>query len=505
MSAHQQPVDPTALWPRVVLGATFALILAACLFPYQLEPRSAPHLSSDLISTGEGVVDALRDLFLNVLLFLPFGMGVTATARQHGAPSIADALLVLAASVVLSLAVEGLQTLLPSRDPSLRDVVANTSGALLGRFALLRWQDGVSTICRAIGHRWRRLWLIRWPGRALCVYFALALLTAGLLQARTRLSDWSSEYPLLIGNEATGDRPWSGWIRLLEIGDRAFSARQVEAAVSTSLDQVLPGSLIVSHRFTDGQPGSAAAGFVWRGPGSPGPADLSRLGLPLSGTRWPESKTSGRRITEALRRTNQLTLKLVCRPADPYQDGPARIVSISIDPSHRNLTIGQEGSALVARLRTPLTGPNGREPELVKPNVFAQGVNRTILVTYDGSTLTAFVDGPDDSSHLELSPGAALAQLVLAPAAPDLPGYALLFMALVFIPAGILLALTLRGRVRVGAALLLAVGGLSLLLAGALELVLILTSGRFLELGHVLTGTALCSGAAGCALHFRDP
>jgi hypothetical protein len=55
------------------------------------------------------------------------------------------------------------------------------------------------------------------------------------------------------------------------------------------------------------------------------------------------------------------TLKIVLeiRPASQHQSGPARILTISQDPYYRNLTIAQEGTALIVRLRTPITSLNG--------------------------------------------------------------------------------------------------------------------------------------------------
>jgi outer membrane protein assembly factor BamB len=48
---------------------------------------------------------------------------------------------------------------------------------------------------------------------------------------------------------------------------------------------------------------------------------------------------------------------------DARQTGPARILTFSSDPYHRNFTLGQEGDRVVFRLRTPETGENGMNPE----------------------------------------------------------------------------------------------------------------------------------------------
>ena len=493
----RHPFDPALRWPRILLGAAVALVLAVCVFPYQLETGSWRPFSAELVDAEKGAEDAVRDVVVNVLLFVPFGVGMAATSG-HRLRVTGRVALTVGTAAVLSLAVESLQMYLPSRDPSLRDVAANVGGAALGGLLFLGREAQVSAICGAVAILWRRLWLIDRPGRLLSIYLLGALLAAGSLQASTRLSNWSLAFPLLIGNEATGDRPWAGWIRELEISDETLDHRRAVAAVSARLEELLPGSVVLSQRFPDRElPAAAmAAGFAWQGPPRQVPAPVSTPGLFVSGTRWLRSHEAGRLVGDALRRANRFTLKLACRAASVNQEGPARIVSVSTDPYRRNLTIGQEGSALVVRLRTPMTGPNGREPELVKPHVFDRDGDRTILITYDGATLAAYVDGTRHWSRLELSPGAVLVNSLSSPNSLDLPGYTVLFLALVSGPAGILLALTLPRRRPLGPGAVLAVAGFSLLLAGGLDLVLVLVSGRPPSFGHVATGAILCSTAA---------
>lgn len=500
----RQPFDPAPRWRRVLLGAAVALVLAVCVFPYQLETRSWRPFAAELVDADKGAGDAVRDVVVNVLLFVPFGVGMAATSRNRLRVT-GRVVLTVGTAAVLSLGVESLQMYLPSRDPSLRDVAANVAGAALGGLLLLGREAQVSAICGAVAALWWRLWLIDRPGRLLFIYLLGALLAAGSLQASTRLSNWSLAFPLLIGNEATGDRPWAGWIRELEISDKALSHRQAAAAVGTRLDQLLPGSVVLSQHFPDSelQPAAMAAGFAWQGPRRQLPAPVSTPGLFVSRTRWLRSDEAGRLAGDALRRANQLTLKLACRAASVHQDGPARIISVSTDPYHRNLTIGQEGSALVVRLRTPMTGPNGREPELVKPHVFDRDVDRTILITYDGATLAAYVDGARHWSRLELTPGVVLVNSLSSPNTLDLPGYTVLFLALVSGPAGILFALTLPRPRPLGPGAVLAVAGFSLLLAGGLDFVLVLVSGRPLSFSHVATGAVLCSTAAIGAVQLR--
>jgi hypothetical protein len=72
----------------------------------------------------------------------------------------------------------------------------------------------------------------------------------------------------------------------------------------------------------------------------------------------------------AVRRGAPLEVLLDVTPASAGQRGPARILSLSEDPLRRNLTVAQDRDALVVRLRTTASTPNGT-PEVRVPGVFA--------------------------------------------------------------------------------------------------------------------------------------
>lgn len=99
---------------------------------------------------------------------------------------------------------------------------------------------------------------------------------------------------------------------------------------------------------------------------------------------------------------------------------------------------------MVLRLRTPLTGTNGSEPELVIPTVFSADMPRTIVITYDGATINIISDGAEHLYRFSLSPGAVLASAV-APLDPhELLGQRFVFLALMLFPAGLLLGLLMH-------------------------------------------------------------
>lgn len=79
--------------------------------------------------------------------------------------------------------------------------------------------------------------------------------------------------------------------------------------------------------------------------------------LVLQGTgiaEWPQADQQNWQITPS---SVHLMVSVRCELSEQF--GPARIVSLSSDPQSRNLTLGQDGSALILRLLRPGSNPNG--------------------------------------------------------------------------------------------------------------------------------------------------
>lgn len=74
-----------------------------------------------------------------------------------------------------------------------------------------------------------------------------------------------------------------------------------------------------------------------------------------------------RRLTDAIKQSNALTVEAWVKPANTRQDGPARIVTMSDNTSNRNITLGQDGGKYDARLRSGSTSENGI-PSTASPN-----------------------------------------------------------------------------------------------------------------------------------------
>lgn len=92
------------------------------------------------------------------------------------------------------------------------------------------------------------------------------------------------------------------------------------------------------------------------------------------------------------RRSDSLDIRLRVRATDRLQHGPARLLTVSKDPWHRNLTIGQDGGDLVLRLRTPWSDTNGM-PEIHVSRVFDLPAWVDVRVVVEPESLRVLVDG----------------------------------------------------------------------------------------------------------------
>jgi hypothetical protein len=309
-------------------------------------------------------------------------------------------------------------------------------------------------------------------------YMALGLLMSLSLQGTANLSTWNPTFPLLLGNERTGNRAWQGFISELSIADRAISEAEVAKAFADEhlFLAAIKDSLIASYQLT-GKSYPDRTGHLpnlfWHG--QP-PNVQAEAGVFLSRSHWLETLAPATFMTQRLRETSQFTLATTVATSDLAQTGPARIISLSGGPYHRNFTLGQERTNLVFRLQTPLTGENGNRPEMIVPHVFVDTKPHHLIITY------------------ELTPGVALFGSLFRPTSSTLKGFNILYYGLLFIPLGSLLALLstiLRDRIIFQ--ILLFCGGI-LLPPLLLEAILAISGERTMKLENLLLSITIMVG-----------
>lgn len=89
-----------------------------------------------------------------------------------------------------------------------------------------------------------------------------------------------------------------------------------------------------------------------------------------------------------------LRLELVLRSDGASQSGPARILTVSADYRHSDLTVAQEGPDLIVRVRRQGSTEGGTPPFTV-PDVFADGAWHDVRIDVAGGRLGIDVDGQE--------------------------------------------------------------------------------------------------------------
>lgn len=412
------------------IALSLVLVFVVTLYPYAFSfPSSLSEFLNYSLLLGWGRSHEL-DVVVNTLLFLPLGFSLTsalvAATRSAGIKIfVSVCFIILGLSYVLEL----LQLFLPHRFPSSVDVLANGSGG------------GIGFLCFHLRKK-RNVRL------NLFLYLIAAFLGAALLQRSTGLRNWDPTFPLLVGNEKTGTRPWEGDIRQLYIADKAISAIEVKQVVqhSTQVSSLLADSLLASYRFTaDKKSIHDELGLLpdlrWQGKLS----TLVATGDTFLGAhRWLETDGSASSLINRVQKSSQFTLGIVVRTHDPTQGGPARVVSLSGDLHLRNFTLGQQETDLVFRLRTPVTAAShGAKATFMFPRVFTHENLQNLILTYDGARLVLYVDGLPHPTTFEISPGAAIFSLFIDSPLLGSQFCKLIYYASICIPLGIFVMLTI--------------------------------------------------------------
>jgi hypothetical protein len=327
-----------------------ALLLVVCATVVPVDFR-APAI--EFISWS---VDPL-DFVLNILLFVPLGAAL-AGRRWY---------VVIAVAGLLSVFVEVLQVVQANRHAGTTDVLANVAGGLLGsrcqdlRCGSFRVGSGYASMKRNV---------------FLAIAIALGvMLFLGIAMPITPqdFSSWNPTYRLAISDEITRNRSWNGALVAWAVYDRPIQRDVIR--------------------------GLADLGFP-----DDGPSEFRQLPTdavvdwensnPLEPSGYIEmSDEISERVHQRLTGTGKMSLLAWFRVIDLEQDDLERIITYSRDPFHRNFSLGQDGGAVVFRLRTPATGSNGTFPETRTTEILEPGGSFFVAATYDGFVSRVFVDG----------------------------------------------------------------------------------------------------------------
>lgn len=280
---------------------------------------------------------APQDLIQNVLLYVPLGAALWRRALWRVA--------LLAGT--LSAVIEITQLWADGRFASPVDLVTNITGAVVG-VGLVRWSSHLRTGDAEVTTLRLRL------------VFAAAFIAAAnwaLPAHSANLSNWDVSYPLQLFNERQPVRAWRGEVREARIL-AGVSARPFEETPLWALDAPTRGT----------------GGPAFTVP----PAAAERMG-------------------GALKAAGAFTAAVRLVPENVTQEGPARILSYSLDTLNRNFDLGQDAKRLVLRVRTPVTDPNGRRRRAITRELLEPGHPAEVVATYDGAIARIHVNGRQEA------------------------------------------------------------------------------------------------------------
>lgn len=466
-------------WSNRVLLLSLAGIFFLTLYPFRFAHQESARFLFPFSLNGWGKGMSVVDMFLNVLLFIPFGFGLAEKLRGRGRSKVSAFLVAYLSGALVSYLVEFLQIYIPFRDSGWGDVITNSSGAAIGA---LMFDSAGAVIIAWFAARERSLdsWLsLPKIGVFASLYIGLWCVLAAPLQRQAKLVNWTRDSFLVIGNTASlhPAQPWKGRISELEIWDHAIPAgiaERLTTSASTGGQQPEP---VAAYDFSAGAPFQDGRDFLpelnWA---SPAPTASSGDSLLLDGKSWLISAGPASALVSSIESTGQFALHVVCESAETHETG-TRVVSLSSPTGAVNMDVGQYGSALSFWFRNRFSARRARMTWVV-PQVFAQNQLRNILISFNGSTASLFVDGHKYGHPYDIGPGLALARYVRRVDAKELDGYRYVFYAIIFFPAGCLVGFAWRKSdvSRIGRATFVAVA--FLLSSLALEWVLAHAAGR---------------------------
>jgi glycopeptide antibiotics resistance protein len=453
-------------------------VLIATLYPFDF--ALVDNLSIKKIVSRFDNASYLKDIVNNILLFIPLGFSYTALLQKKKMKLISNFFALVLVSAGLSLTVEILQIFLDSRSPTPADVVNNTLGGIVGMTCFYIWHSkSLIYIFSSLEKSMARNYA---PKIALLVfgYILLSFLILIPWQSTISLSNWNLNYPLLLGNEKNGERPWQGYVSDVKIADRAVSENEILGLFDAQNHlKTLGDSLVGSYQLTDGKSYQDSSGQLPKLlPQGQSSNVVDVKGIALSSSYWLKTETPTTLLSKRIQKTSQFTIITTVATADTIQTGPARIISLSSNNLHRNFTLGQQEDNLNLRIRTPITGENAADIILNAPGVFANTSSHNIVVTYAQANLKVYVDNLQNYYYFNL--------LELIPKPQKI-----LYYVMTFVPLSIYLTLlTILAKKKFKFYRFLLLNGI-ILPSVILETILVTCLDKNLSIANILVGILL--------------
>ncbi len=432
----------SAEWSNRILLLSLLGIAYLTLFPFRFDfsVTTIFHRYPFLLATSVKRVNFL-DFFLNILLFIPFGFGLSARARKRGNGRWAAFLVAIIVGALTSYIVEVVQFYIPERDSGWEDVFSNTAGSVVG-FLLFEICGGALLVAMSKCESLLEAWLS--PYRAallLMVYFAIWFGISVPLQKQTRLSNWDARCLLVVGNDASGQHLWKGHVSLLQIWNRALPAQAIRELKDGKSGDETSAGLLGSYDFKDSPPYRDQRNSLPTLKKTSARSQITNREIPESDSpSWLSSQIPVENLTREIEKSSHFTVHIAVRPPEAMQDSNGYIVSLSQSENNINFHLRQEGDSLVLWFRNPLSERRSKLAWYIHGALEA-GKASDIVASYDGSDAFIYLDGMPVPQTYRLSPGASLRHRFFFIQTADLEGYAVVYETLIFLPAGLLIGM----------------------------------------------------------------
>ncbi|OQX88811.1 hypothetical protein B6D60_01085 [candidate division KSB1 bacterium 4484_87] len=331
---------------------------------------------------------SFQDIAINLLMLVPIGFLMTLLFKNYAIPNRPAVIAATAIGLLVSLSIETLQIFLP-RMTSTIDLINNSVGSCMGailatRLPIDRTSEFVSKF-RLQAQKFLQMWVTLYGLILVAIFLLPSLLNT--------FRNWDDNFHLLIGNEATRDRPWQGAIYDATIFNRSLNRDEINRVVNqkaTKLSMHPLCSFDFSKIPVQNRADSTGASDLHISPPSIVRLNSQKKFISISKNSLLKSRAPLKKQIEQFRRSGEITVIATIAPANLNQAGPARIISLSGDPISRNFTLGQVKNRLNFRVRTPLTGENGSAVSLFSSPVLSANHPQTFAVTFNRGEIRLF-------------------------------------------------------------------------------------------------------------------
>lgn len=458
-------INATQMW--ILGGILFIVLLTLFPFKFQAIAWGKKEAAKEFFRNPS---DAF-DFFGNIFLFMPLGYGLSRWLQPAQFPKRLKLLTIIGMSLVSTISIEALQLFLPDRSSSIIDISTNTLGGTLGgAYGLFQWRRILTAVQLWSTHHWNQK---RSLTIALTLWTTLLLGGTWKLANMMHLRDWNPAFNFVVGNEATGDRPWLGSVKGFSIADRALSEAEVQQFFKSPQFPVLEAAIAdydmtgtapyadrsrlklppLEQKTSDTFVRDTATHSLKRAKVSQSQSTQGQGQAPTVPTaekpevmQWYVTQTPPQAMTEAIQTTSAFTVATTFVTQSLEQRGPARILSLSLDTSERNFTLGQVDRQLIGRLRTPTTGPNAAFLEIGTPKTLEANRPYQAVMTYENAVLSLYLNPDNPPDKLHFRPEITFFRLIWPNQGRGFPRgpkalvlYPYLFYAIGFIPLGTLL------------------------------------------------------------------